>query len=67
MSDKDDILNIYRHSKGLTQAAERLGRSTGVLKCPVCQQIHPMGTPHPSRESSSGVIVEHKKLKVTQP
>lgn len=63
MSDKDDILNIYRHSKGLTQAAERLGRSTGVLKCQGCGQMHAMGTPHLSRETSSGAIVEHRKLK----
>ena len=63
MSDKDDILNIYRHSKGLTQAAERLGRSTGVLRCRVCDQIHALDTPHPARESSSGVTVEHRSLK----
>ena len=63
MSDKDDILNIYRHSKGLTQAAERLARSTGVLKCPVCQLVHDMGTPHLVKQTSSGVVVEHRKLK----
>jgi hypothetical protein len=63
MIDKDVILNIYRHSKGLSQAAERLARSTGAVKCPLCQQIHDMGTPHPSREGSSGAKVEYRVLK----
>ena len=60
---KDDVLNIYRHSRGLSQAAERLAREEGVIKCPVCSQIHPVGTPHPATRTESGVEVEHKILK----
>jgi len=65
MSDKEDILNIYRHSKGLSQAAEKLARNAGVLKCPICQRMHVLGTPHPNRETPEGVVVEHRTLKRT--
>ncbi len=62
--NKDDILNMYRHSRGLSQAAERLARAEGVVKCPVCSQVHDMGTPHPSVKTNDGVVVEHRTLKV---
>ncbi len=61
--NRDDVLNMYRHSRGLSQAAERLARAEGVIKCSTCQQIHAMGTPHPTTITSEGVVVEHRNLK----
>ena len=60
--NRDDVLNMYRHSRGLSRAAERIAREEGVIKCPTCQQIHAMGTLHPATLTGSGVVVEHRNL-----
>ena len=63
MITKDEILNVYRHAKGLFTSAEKLARAEGVIRCPQCEQIHDVGTPHGI--GPGGVIVEHKKTGVT--
>ena len=40
MSDKDEILNVYRHAKGLLRSAEKLARDEKVIKCYVCREFH---------------------------
>ena len=62
MNIKIEILNIYRHAKGLYESAERVARSEGVILCFVCREFHPVGTRHESTEKPP-LIVEHKPKK----
>ncbi|KKL55739.1 hypothetical protein LCGC14_2252390 [marine sediment metagenome] len=64
MNTKLEILNIYRHAKGLYESAERLARSSGVVRCSVCREIHPIGESHVGTPVTlKSLIVEHKPKK----
>ena len=61
---KVEILNIYRHAKGLFESAERVARAEGVVCCPICRGHHAIGAAHISLvETSAPLIVEHKPKK----
>jgi len=57
MSTKDELLNIYRHAKGLFKSAEKVARAEGIIRCPTCEGVHDVDAPHPTTK----VVVEHKK------
>ena len=40
MLNTEEILNIYRHSRGLFRAAEKLARDAKVIRCRVCHEFH---------------------------
>ena len=61
MSTRDELLNIYRHAKGLFKSAEKVARAEGIIRCPSCEQVHDVDAPH--NVGPGGVIVEHKKMK----
>ena len=63
MDMKTEILNIYRHAKGLFESAERVARSEGVIRCPVCKEVHSMQESHLTSTCSPPLIVEHKPSK----
>lgn len=46
MSDKDEILNVYRHAKGLFRSAEKLARDEKVIRCYVCREFHLVNEQH---------------------
>lgn len=68
MSRKTEILNIYRHAKGLFESAERVARSEGVIRCPVCREVHATWEGHPVSclKPEASLIVEHKPKKTNK-
>lgn len=60
---KTEILNIFRHAKGLFESAERVARSEGVIRCPVCREVHSVNERHIGRAEAPPLIVEHKPSK----
>ena len=60
---KTEILNIYRHAKGLFESAERVARSEGVIRCPDCREVHSVNSRHVSKAEMPPLIVEHKPSK----
>ena len=60
MFNKDELLNAYRHAKGLFLSVEKLARSERVIRCPVCREFHPLDWAHPPIEAVPPLIVEHK-------
>ena len=60
---KTEILNIYRHAKGLFESAERVARSEGVIRCPICKAVHSMNESHLASTRSLPLIIEHKPSK----
>jgi len=60
---KTEILNIYRHAKGLFESAERVARSEGVIRCPICKEVHSVNESHISKAEMPPLIVEHKPSK----
>ena len=60
---KGEIMNIYRHAKGLFESAERLARAEGVVRCPICKEVHSVNESHVGRIEAPPLIVEHKPKK----
>ena len=60
MDRKTEILNIYRHAKGLFESAERVARSEGVIRCSICRGIHAINEKHTPLAGDFPTIVEHK-------
>ncbi len=63
MFNKDELLNAYRHAKGLFLSVEKLARSEGVIRCPVCREVHSVNERHIGRAEAPPLIVEHKPSK----
>ena len=64
MSNKDELLNAFRHAKGLFLSVEKMARSSGVVRCPVCREFHPVSTSHVGTPATvKSLIVVHKPKK----
>ena len=59
MFNKDELLNAYRHARGLFLSVEKLARSEGVIRCSLCKGVHPTDSSHPTIPVVP-LIVEHK-------
>ena len=46
MPNKDEVLNVYRHAKGLLRSAEKMARDEKVVRCYVCREFHTTEEPH---------------------
>ena len=68
MIDTDDLLLIYRHSKALVMAVEKVLREQGVIKCQACGEAHKIGEPHTAKPTQPIVLTRKMIVKpsVTQ-
>ncbi len=46
MSNRDEILNMYRHVRGLYHSISKLAQDEKVIKCWTCRTFHSTEEPH---------------------
>ena len=69
MANRDEILNLYRHVRGLYRAVSKLAQDEKVIKCWTCRGFHLTTEPHasPIKENVKDMNAESgsKNLKET--